>query len=202
MAKTWGVAMSMVLALGLMTLLFHGTEAQSGCMSSLLGLTPCLNYVSGNSSTPSSTCCSRLTGVVQSQPQCLCLLLNGTASSYGYSINQTQALALPGACNVKTPPVSLCNGGNAALPPSSSPTGSRSASPSDITPADDTPATPATALPSAPSGTAGTGTASKTVPTAPTAGGSSDASITQKLSRFSIAFALLFAPHFTSIFGF
>lgn len=104
-----GLAIGLALAIVLVALLFHGTLAQSGCTSSLLGLTPCLNYVNGSSSTPSSSCCSQLAGVVQSQPQCLCLLLNGTASSYGYSINTTQALALPGACKVQTPPVSRCN---------------------------------------------------------------------------------------------
>ncbi|KAK4774981.1 hypothetical protein SAY86_009916 [Trapa natans] len=184
--------MIVALALGLMALLFHGTAAQSGCMTTLLGLSPCLNYVSGNASTPSSSCCSRLSGVVQSQPQCLCLLLNGTASSYGYNINQTQALALPAACNVKTPPVSKCN----AQSPSSSPT----SSPVNNTPADLTPATSAT--PSVPSGTA-----SKTTPTTSTTtgGSSSDASMNQKLpffSFFSVAVALLFSPHFSAIFGF
>ncbi|XP_031371901.1 non-specific lipid-transfer protein-like isoform X1 [Punica granatum] len=100
------LALAVVLAA---LLLFHGASAQSGCTSSLLGLTPCLSYVSGNSSTPSSTCCSRLAGIVQSQPQCLCLLFNGRASSSSYNINQTLALALPGACNVQTPPVSRCS---------------------------------------------------------------------------------------------
>ncbi|KAK4786355.1 hypothetical protein SAY86_003044 [Trapa natans] len=181
------VSPTLVLALGFVALLFHGTAAQSGCMTTLLGLSPCLNYVSGNTSTPSSTCCSRLSGVVQSQPQCLCLLLNGTASSYGYNINQTQALALPGACNVKTPSVSLCNGS-----PSSSP----SSSPSNNTPADHTPATSAT--PAVPSGTG-----SKTTPTTTAGGSTSDASMNQKLSLFSVAaVALLFARHFSAVFGF
>ncbi|GKD11637.1 hypothetical protein Tco_1196044, partial [Tanacetum coccineum] len=32
------------------------------------------------------------------------------------SIDKAAALALPGACNVKTPPVSRCNGGGSAAP--------------------------------------------------------------------------------------
>lgn len=85
--------------------------AQSGCTNVIIGLAPCLNYVSGSSSTPSSSCCSQLASVVQSQPQCLCSVLNGGGSSFGVTINKTLALALPGACNVKTPPVSKCNEG-------------------------------------------------------------------------------------------
>uniref|UniRef100_UPI001CB9AA96 non-specific lipid transfer protein GPI-anchored 5-like n=1 Tax=Erigeron canadensis TaxID=72917 RepID=UPI001CB9AA96 len=91
-------------------LLWDETMAQSGCTTALIGLAPCLSYVSGNSSTPTSSCCTQLSNVVQSQPQCLCSIVNGGGSSFGLTINQTAALALPSACNVQTPPVSRCNG--------------------------------------------------------------------------------------------
>ncbi|KDP33036.1 hypothetical protein JCGZ_02200 [Jatropha curcas] len=93
----------------LVAMLWARAMAQSGCTSVIIGLAPCLNYVTGSSSTPSSSCCSQLATVVQSQPRCLCTVLNGGGASLGVSINQTLALALPGACNVKTPPVSKCN---------------------------------------------------------------------------------------------
>lgn len=83
--------------------------AQSGCTTELVSLSPCLSYVSGKSDTPSSTCCSKLANVVQSQPQCLCMFTkNGDGALAGLNINKTLALALPGACKVKTPPVSRC----------------------------------------------------------------------------------------------
>ncbi|XP_008775111.2 non-specific lipid transfer protein GPI-anchored 19-like [Phoenix dactylifera] len=107
----------------LMAMLWMGASAQSSsCTSALVNLSPCLNYITGNESTPSSSCCSQLASVVQSEPQCLCTVLNGGASSLGIAINQTQALALPGACNVQTPPVSRCNaiGGPAGSPTSPS----------------------------------------------------------------------------------
>ncbi|CAA2950559.1 non-specific lipid-transfer At2g13820 [Olea europaea subsp. europaea] len=112
------------LVIVLVVTLWIGTKAQSGCTRALVGLSPCLNYVSGNSSTPSSSCCSQLSSVVQSQPQCLCSLLNGGASSLGITINQTLALALPNVCNVQTPPLSRCNdanGGTTVATPASSP---------------------------------------------------------------------------------
>ncbi|KAI6674772.1 hypothetical protein NL676_002678 [Syzygium grande] len=114
--KILGLALLAVLATSLAQL--GSAQSTSGCTPMLMTLTPCLNYVTGNSSAPSSTCCSTLGSIVQSQPQCLCLLLNGAGSSPGYNINQTLALALPGACNVKTPSPSLCN----APSPSSAPT--------------------------------------------------------------------------------
>ncbi|KAK9945272.1 hypothetical protein M0R45_010794 [Rubus argutus] len=116
-----------LVALVLVTMLLGRATAQSSCTSTLTSLAPCLNYVTGSSSNPSSSCCSQLSNVVQSSPQCLCSLLNGGGSTLGITINQTLALSLPGACNVKTPPVSQCQSANGpttssiSTPPVSSP---------------------------------------------------------------------------------
>ncbi|XP_043693805.1 non-specific lipid transfer protein GPI-anchored 5-like isoform X3 [Telopea speciosissima] len=99
----------MTLVAVLMAMLWVGASAQSSCTNALVSMSPCLNYITGNSSTPSSSCCSQLASVVKSQPQCLCQVLSGGGSSLGINVNQTQALALPGACNVQTPSVSKCN---------------------------------------------------------------------------------------------
>lgn len=101
--------MKMGLVLVVMAMLYAGAAAQSSCTNVIVSLSPCLNYITGNSSTPSSGCCSQLASVVRSQPQCLCQVLGGGGSSMGININQTQALALPGACKVQTPPISQCN---------------------------------------------------------------------------------------------
>ncbi|KAM5563703.1 non-specific lipid transfer protein GPI-anchored 5 [Rosa sericea] len=137
------------LALVLVIMLLGRATAQSSCTSTLASLAPCLNYVTGNSSTPSSSCCSQLSIVVRSSPQCLCSLLNGGGSTLGITINQTLALSLPGACNVKTPPVSQCKSANgpttssASTPTASSPADSNNQTPADantpeaaITPSD------------------------------------------------------------------
>ncbi|CAB4291673.1 unnamed protein product [Prunus armeniaca] len=128
-----------VLALVLVVALWEGTvDAQSSCTNVIISMSPCLDYITGNSSTPSSPCCSQFANVVSSQPKCLCEVLNGGSSSVGVNINQTQALALPSACKVQTPPISRCSG--SSPPPGSlagaptSPSGSRSKtvpSPSD-----------------------------------------------------------------------
>ncbi|CAN1270992.1 Non-specific lipid transfer protein GPI-anchored 5 [Linum perenne] len=118
MSSSNGFRVGLVLVMAAVT--YHGATAQSGgCTSALISLTPCLSYVSGNASTPSSSCCSQLASVVSSQPQCLCQLVGGGGgSSLGITINQTRALELPDACSVTTPSVSRCNGGNS---PSDSP---------------------------------------------------------------------------------
>lgn len=86
-------------------------SAQSSCTNVLISMSPCLNYITGNSTSPSQQCCRQLANVVQSSPDCLCQVLNGGGSQLGFNVNQTQALALPTACNVQTPPVSRCNNG-------------------------------------------------------------------------------------------
>ncbi|KAL9666592.1 hypothetical protein QQ045_000927 [Rhodiola kirilowii] len=109
------------------------TSSQSSCTSVLISMSPCLNYITGNSSSPSPSCCQQLANVVSSQPRCLCQVLNGGGPSLGVAINQTRAMALPTACNVQTPPVSRCNaGGSPTTPPTTkttdaeSPSGSKS----------------------------------------------------------------------------
>lgn len=95
----------------------HSSLGQSGgCTTALITLSPCLTYINAAagtaSNTPSSSCCSRLATIVQSQPRCLCSALSGggAAASLGVTINQTRALQLPAACRLQTPPPSRCNG--------------------------------------------------------------------------------------------
>ncbi|KAK3190083.1 hypothetical protein Dsin_029644 [Dipteronia sinensis] len=163
-------AMATDLVLVLVTMFLAGATAQSSCTNVLISLSPCLNYIQGNSSTPSSQCCSQLAIVVQSSPQCLCEVMNGGGSSLGIDVNQTQAMALPAACNVQTPPISGCN----AASPSDSPAG--------------TPDSPNT-IPS--------GGGSKTVPSAE-GGPSSDGSSIK--TSFSLLVFLLSAASYISIF--
>ncbi|KAA8548658.1 hypothetical protein F0562_000342 [Nyssa sinensis] len=132
-----GTEMGLVLLL--VTMLCTGAMGQSGCSNVLIGMAPCLSYVTGSSTTPSSSCCSQLASVVQSQPQCLCTALNGGGSALGININQTRALALPGACNVQTPPVSQCDAANG---PATSPVASPKISP--VGSSNETPDSPTT----------------------------------------------------------
>ncbi|KAJ6324064.1 hypothetical protein OIU76_011379 [Salix suchowensis] len=171
MART---AMSMGLAMVLVSMLCAGAMAQSDCTSVLISMSPCLNYITGNSSTPSSQCCTQLSSVVRSSPQCLCQVLKGGGSSLGINVNQTQAIALPGACNVQTPPISSCNNGAS---PAASPAGA----------------------PEAPSTPSGTG--SKTVPSTETDGTSGGSSVGFSISLlFFLLFAASYGQTFTEIF--
>ncbi|KAK8571847.1 hypothetical protein V6N13_047482 [Hibiscus sabdariffa] len=160
------------LALVLVGMLCAGATAQSGCSNVLISLSPCLNYITGTSSTPSQQCCTQLANVVRSSPQCLCQVLNGGGSSLGITINQTQALALPGSCNVQTPPISSCNAASPA--PADSPVG-----------------------PPESGSIAPTGNGSKSVPSAQEDGSSDGSAAKLSLSLF---ISLLVATSYSSIF--
>ncbi|TYH36568.1 hypothetical protein ES332_D13G273800v1 [Gossypium tomentosum] len=89
------------------------------CMTNLFNLSDCLGYVTAGSNLtkPDKPCCPELAGLVESSPQCLCLLLDKNAtSSYGVDIDIDRALKLPNVCHVKTPPVSLCSTINGGAP--------------------------------------------------------------------------------------
>uniref|UniRef100_M8CB98 Non-specific lipid-transfer protein-like protein n=1 Tax=Aegilops tauschii TaxID=37682 RepID=M8CB98_AEGTA len=106
---------SILLAAAVAALLVASASAQSGCTAALVGLYPCLNYISGNDTAPTKSCCSQLSSVGQSQPPGLCGALGRASSSLGgMTINKTRALELPKACNVQTPRSSKGNGGGSA----------------------------------------------------------------------------------------
>ncbi|TVU41682.1 hypothetical protein EJB05_15225, partial [Eragrostis curvula] len=98
-----------VISLAVVFLASSQAVAQSnGCSSVMMTLSPCLDFISSKSPSPGISCCSVLAGIVQSDPRCLCMILDGSAASLGMSINQTRALELPGVCKVQAPPISQC----------------------------------------------------------------------------------------------
>ncbi|XP_074277019.1 non-specific lipid transfer protein GPI-anchored 15-like isoform X2 [Silene latifolia] len=174
----FGIVLVAICSMYSMTLGQSGIS--SSCTNVLVTLSPCLNYITGNSTSPSTSCCTQLGTVVKSSPECLCEVVNsgGGSMAAGLNINQTQALYLPNACNVKTPPLTSCSKASVSSP-SQSPVGT----------------SPTTTTPSSVS------SGSKTTPT--TQGDSSDASMS-KLPYFALIMALLFvASHslttFTSV---
>ncbi|KAE8702878.1 Non-specific lipid-transfer protein, putative isoform 2 [Hibiscus syriacus] len=119
------ITLAVGLVMVMVTLLWARTmAAEPDCIDVVITMAPCIDYVTGNSSTPSATCCSQLATVVRSDVRCLCMVLNGGGPSLGVEINQTLALSLPKLCNVKTPPPSNCKNDANGTSPSVFPPGS------------------------------------------------------------------------------
>uniref|UniRef100_A0ACD5WEJ4 Uncharacterized protein n=1 Tax=Avena sativa TaxID=4498 RepID=A0ACD5WEJ4_AVESA len=115
-ARALSSSSGILLVAAVVVVLVGLASAQSGCTTALIGLYPCMNYISGNETAPTKSCCSQLSSVVQSQPQCLCSALGGDSVG-GMTINKTRALELPKECNVVTPPASKCNGAGGGSAP-------------------------------------------------------------------------------------
>ncbi|GAB2292826.1 hypothetical protein Dimus_027059 [Dionaea muscipula] len=95
-----------------------GTSADCGSLQ-LLPLAPCLPFVQGSVTEPTQLCCQNLRQVYNQDPNCLCLLLNGTAP-ISLPINTTLALQLPALCNLQIDP-SSCPAAPAPRMPQASP---------------------------------------------------------------------------------
>ncbi|WMV47234.1 hypothetical protein MTR67_040619 [Solanum verrucosum] len=105
------------LALLLLSLLLHVSSQAEDCQQVIVGLAPCLQYIQGNATTPSSGCCTQLATIVKTRPRCVCHVFSGV------NVNQTLAMALPKACNVHiTPSLTLCQATSPAGSPLSSST--------------------------------------------------------------------------------
>ncbi|XP_019704794.1 non-specific lipid transfer protein GPI-anchored 26-like [Elaeis guineensis] len=76
-------------------------------------LSPCRSFIMGVASKPSASCCSRLVVAIMRSPypKCLCSVLRGGNSSV--AVNEAQALALAGACELWPHPLRRCFDGSA-----------------------------------------------------------------------------------------
>lgn len=85
--------------------LSHGdfNKDKQQCANTLVGLTTCLPYVSGESKAPTKDCCAKLKPVVDNNRVCLCILVKDRDEpGLGVKINATLALALPATCHTPT----------------------------------------------------------------------------------------------------
>uniref|UniRef100_A0A453BKP8 Bifunctional inhibitor/plant lipid transfer protein/seed storage helical domain-containing protein n=1 Tax=Aegilops tauschii subsp. strangulata TaxID=200361 RepID=A0A453BKP8_AEGTS len=85
------------IALILATMIASKAAPQNnGCSSVMMTLSPCLDFIGSKALEPGFSCCTTLAGIVQTDPRCLCMVLDGSAASFGIAINHTRALELPG----------------------------------------------------------------------------------------------------------
>ncbi|KAF7138876.1 hypothetical protein RHSIM_Rhsim07G0103400 [Rhododendron simsii] len=71
-------------------------DAQPACAAKL---TPCAGYINGTG-TPPTSCCGPLKEAVTNEMQCLCDLYDAPGLLQSFGINVTQAILLPGRCNL------------------------------------------------------------------------------------------------------
>ncbi|XP_019168962.1 PREDICTED: non-specific lipid-transfer protein-like protein At2g13820 [Ipomoea nil] len=69
------------------------------CITVIATMLPCLPFLIADEATPTAGCCAAFSGVLLSQPNCLCAVVNGGGPVP--LLNLTLALQLPYSCNVK-----------------------------------------------------------------------------------------------------
>ncbi|KAL6894235.1 hypothetical protein ACP4OV_008333 [Aristida adscensionis] len=108
-AAVRGLALAVAAALLASRCAAQPSPGSGGCTPELVSLSPCMDYMSGNATTPAAPCCSAVAALLRSSPSCLCTVLGGTPASLGIAIDSGRALQLPGACKVQAPSGNQCN---------------------------------------------------------------------------------------------
>ncbi|CAN6443112.1 unnamed protein product [Victoria cruziana] len=87
-----------------------GGGGSPDCNAAYMSAFSCLDYITtgSNQTSPTSDCCSGISNLITGEPVCLCQLL-GASTPPGISIDRKRALGLPGACKVKSLPLSYCS---------------------------------------------------------------------------------------------
>ncbi|KAJ1287933.1 hypothetical protein BS78_02G048900 [Paspalum vaginatum] len=121
--------------------------AAMSCTASLVtSFTPCLNFITNSSASPTADCCRSLGALVKASTGCACLILTGSVP-LGVPVNRTLAVTLPRACN-NASLLLQCRDASSAETPAPSPIADAPApAPAPSTPSALPPATTATTTP-------------------------------------------------------
>ncbi|KAM5568229.1 non-specific lipid transfer protein GPI-anchored 1 [Rosa sericea] len=72
----------------------------------------CLTYATGKAATPTKECCESVKGIKESEPECLCYVIeqanSGSDQIKKMGIQVAKLLELPSACNLKNASASNC----------------------------------------------------------------------------------------------
>ncbi|XP_059633528.1 non-specific lipid transfer protein GPI-anchored 1-like [Cornus florida] len=89
-----------------------GATINEKCEEDFPKVTSCLTYATGGSETPSKECCGAVKDIKDSDPVCLCYVIqqthNGSAQAKSLGIQEPRLLQLPSACKLANASISDC----------------------------------------------------------------------------------------------
>ncbi|KAG6791328.1 hypothetical protein POTOM_000445 [Populus tomentosa] len=89
-----------------------GDSLSAECSSAFQKVMGCLSYATGKANTPTKDCCSAVQGVKDSEPKCLCYVMqqahNGSAQFKSLGVQEAKLLQLPTACQLQNASLSFC----------------------------------------------------------------------------------------------
>lgn len=79
--------------------------SKSDCSTVIYGMFDCLSFLSVGSTdlNPTKSCCVGVKGVLEYDPNCLCVALE-SSRAMGFDLIDSRALALPSSCNMHIKP--------------------------------------------------------------------------------------------------
>uniref|UniRef100_A0A803PHS9 Bifunctional inhibitor/plant lipid transfer protein/seed storage helical domain-containing protein n=1 Tax=Cannabis sativa TaxID=3483 RepID=A0A803PHS9_CANSA len=82
------------------------------CGSDFQKLAVCLTYATGKAATPTKDCCDSVKGIKDSEPECLCFIMQQTHSGNdkikSMGIQETKLIQLPSTCALKNASLAEC----------------------------------------------------------------------------------------------
>lgn len=73
---------------------------------------PCLDFATGKAPTPKKECCDAANSIKETNPECLCYIIQqthkGSPESKSMGIQEAKLLQLPKVCSVKNASISNC----------------------------------------------------------------------------------------------
>ncbi|XP_062110686.1 non-specific lipid transfer protein GPI-anchored 1 [Humulus lupulus] len=85
---------------------------QEKCGSDFQKLAVCLSYATGKAVTPTKDCCESVKGIKDSEPECLCFIMqqthNGNDKIKSMGIQETKLIQLPTTCALKNASLAEC----------------------------------------------------------------------------------------------
>ncbi|CAL5398393.1 unnamed protein product [Camellia sinensis] len=90
----------------------EAVTTEKKCGDDFTKVTTCMAFATGKSDTPTKECCTSVTEIKQSDPECLCYFIqqthSGSQSVKSLGIQESRLLLLPSACKLTNASVSDC----------------------------------------------------------------------------------------------
>ncbi|KAG4990011.1 hypothetical protein AAZX31_11G255900 [Glycine max] len=113
-----GMGMGMGMGLGLLVVMMACGSASGAddlatkCSAVIQKVIPCLDFAKGKEETPKKQCCDAATSIKESNPECLCYIIEethkGSPQVKSLGIQEAKLLQLPSVCNVKNASITNC----------------------------------------------------------------------------------------------
>ncbi|KAI4297105.1 hypothetical protein L6164_037010 [Bauhinia variegata] len=90
----------------------YGDDLRDKCTKDVQKVIPCLSFAKGDAAVPTKECCSAATAIKESEPDCLCYIIQqthkGSPESKSLGIQEARLLQLPSVCNIKNASITNC----------------------------------------------------------------------------------------------